>query len=69
MQQKHEIKTTKTEFLKKKSLKFKEILDAEVEIAEFICHHDVKDISGDPEKKIHKSDNSHMCMAFWSFKN
>ena len=38
--------------MKKKSLKFKEILDAEVEIAEFICHHDVKEISVDPEKKF-----------------
>ena len=53
MQQKHEIKRTKkTEFLKKRSLKFKEILVAEVEIARYIFHLDVKEIS-DYQEEMH----------------
>ena len=55
MQQKHEIKKNDEDrVLEEEEPQFNEILDAEVEIAEFICHHDVKEISGDPEKKILK---------------
>ena len=40
----------KTEFLKKRSLKFNEIIVAEIEIARFIFHPDVKEISDEQEE-------------------
>ena len=63
----------KTEFLKKRSLTFKEILVAEVEIGQYIFHLDVKEIS-DYQEEMHPQEmfyveNSDMCTVFWSLKN